>query len=194
MNEITKSEIRKKLGNITQLQDLLFGEQTKEYNQRLDSYSQRLDRLEEDYKKSQLLLDERLEQLEDKLADQISLAINSLEKKIQYLNINHKEEQQKIKQDINSCSQQIDRDTNYIRDSIKTQSKNLKIEIAESKTALNQEIILLKKQINNKLDSSLTELSQGKISRNDLAEVLFELCLKLKEPNSDSEIVPREEN
>ena len=72
MSEITKTEIRQKLGNITQLQELLFGEQTREINQKFDSYGDRLSHLESNYQKLQLVLDERFEELENKLVQQIN--------------------------------------------------------------------------------------------------------------------------
>jgi hypothetical protein len=188
MNEISKSEIRKRLGNITQLQELLFGEQIKAYNQKLDLHQQQLERLEGNYHELQLVMEERLAQLENQLTQQINLLTNSLEKKVQYLNLANQEEQQKTKKKLDSVFQQAEDNINYFQDSIKTQNSNFKTEIATSKIALEQEIRLLKQQITDKLDSSLSTLSTSKISRHDLAEILFELCLKLKEPNLDSQV------
>ncbi len=193
MSEITKTEMREKLGNVKQLQELLFGEQIKEYNQKFDSYYDRINYIESNYKNSQVVLGERLKELEKRLTAQIDLAINSLEKKIQYLNLTSKEEGQQIKQNLDLISQQTRNSIDYLQDSIKNQNNNLKSEIAQTKTALDGEIGLLKQQITDKLNSSLSELSTGKVSRSDLAEVLFELCLKLKDPDISFETPEKEE-
>ena len=186
--------MRAKLGNITQLQELLFGEQTKEYNQKFDSYCDRLNQLETNYQKLQLVMDERFKKLENKLIQQINLANNSLEKKAQYLSVNTKKEQQQIKEELNIFSQQSRDSIDYLQESLKTQNTNLKAEITQAKIATDREIYLLKQQVTDKLNSSLTELSAGKVSRHDLAEVLFELCLKLKEPDTALEEKQEESN
>ena len=54
---MTKAEIRKRLGNITQLQELLFGEQIDEYNFKLEQYQQKLNQLEANTQRSQLVID-----------------------------------------------------------------------------------------------------------------------------------------
>ena len=189
MSEITKAEIRQKLGNIKQLQELLFGEKTKEYDRQINSLQARLDRLESDRHQSQSIIDERLEQLENKLIERINSVSNSLEQKIQYFNTDNKKEQQQIKTDLELVAKQTRDSIDYLQDSIKTQNSNFEAEITQSKVVLNEEMRLVKQQITEKLNSSLSKLSTGKVSRSDLAEVLFEISLKLKNlENKSSEI------
>ncbi|MEM8830281.1 MAG: hypothetical protein AAGE96_13120 [Cyanobacteria bacterium P01_G01_bin.19] len=180
MNEATKAEMREKLGNISQLQDLLFGEHIREYQQRFDLYDEKIKSLEEKNRETQSIIDQRFEQLERKIMREMSLADNSLEKKIQYFNTTYKEEQQQIRKDLEQAAKQNDDSFRYLQDTINTQSSNLKTEIAQSKSAVDEEMRLLKQQINEKLSSSIAELSSGKVSHTDLAEVLFEISLKLK--------------
>ena len=194
MSKITKAEIRQKLGNITQLQELLFGEQTREYDRKLDLYRARLDRLESDCLKSQLSIDKRFKELESKLIERINSATNSLEKKIQYFNTNNKEEQKQIKTNLELVAQQTHDSIDYFQDSIKTQNNNFQAEIIQSKVALDEEMCLLKQQITEKLNNSLSELSSEQVSRSDLAEVLFEICLKLKKSDNELELLTTTKN
>ena len=180
--------MRKRLGNITQLQDLLFGDRAKEYDRKLKQYERRINFLEENSQKLESSLMEGLEELETKLTHQINLVANSLEKKVRYLDLVNKEERQKTKQEIDRITQQASDNLSYLQDNIKNQNNNLKTEINAAKTELEREIKSIRQQINNKLDSSLAELSTGKVSRSDLAEVLFELCLKLKDPETELEL------
>ena len=185
---MNKAEIRQRLGNITQLQELLFGEQTREYDRKLDLYQTRLDRLESDCRKSQIVINERLEELESKLIEQINSVANSLEKKIQYFNTNNKKEREPIQTNLELVAQQTRDSIDYLQKSIKTQNNNFQAEITQSKVALDEEMRILKQQITEKLNYSLSELSTKKISHSDLAEVLFEICLKLKESDNNFEL------
>lgn len=188
MGEMTKAEMRQKLGNISQLQELLFGEQTREYDRKLDLYQAKLEQLESDCQKSQLSIDKRLEELESKLIEQINSAINSLEKKVQSFNTSTKKEQEQIKTNLDLVAQQTRDRIDFLQNSIKTQNNNFIAEITQSKVALDEEMCLLKQQITERLNYGLSELSAGKISRSDLAEVLIEVCLKLKESDQNFEL------
>ncbi|HEY9771880.1 MAG TPA: hypothetical protein V6C71_25840 [Coleofasciculaceae cyanobacterium] len=187
MNEITKAEMRKRLGNITQLQDLLFGEQINQYNHKLEQYNQRLNHLEANSQKFQLLIEERMAQLENKLLHKINAIANS-QRKIKYVNLTAQQEQSKIQQQLDTLSQHSYENIDFLQNSLNAKANSLKMEIAQSKSASDQDLQLLKQQIFEKLESSLTELSTNKVSRGDLAEVLFELCLKLKKTDANLEL------
>ncbi len=188
MNEITKAEMRKRLGNITQLQDLLFGEQINQYNHQLEQYNQRLNHLEANLQKFQLVIEERMVQLENKLLHKISLTDNSLERKIKYVNLTDQENHSKMQQELDALSQHSYENLDFLQNSLNAKVHSLKAEIAQSKSACDHDLQLLKQQIFDKLESNLAELSTNKVSRSDLAEVLFELCLKLKGTDANLEL------
>ena len=188
MNELTKEGMRQRLGNIDQLQELLFGEQIDEYDRKLEEHNQRLNRLETNTAKFQSTITERIEQLENKLLERIDSVANSSETKIKYVNLKTQEEQQKIQQQLNSVSQHSYKNIDFLQDSLNTNVNNLKSEIVRSKSALDRDLQLLKDQIADKLEYNLDKLSNNKVSRDDLAEVLFELCLKLKRSDINLEL------
>lgn len=193
MNQITKAEMRKKLSNITQLQELLFGEQIDEYNHKLEQHNQRLNQLEANSQKFQFVIEERIERLESNLLHKLNSIANSLERKIKYLSLTTKEEQSEIRQELNSLSQHSYDSIDFLQNSLNSYTNSLKTEITESKAASDRDLQLLKQQISEKLESNLSDLSSNKVSRTDLAEVLFELCLKLKGAEADVES-PNAEN
>lgn len=194
MNEITKAEIRKRLGNITQLQELLFGEQIDEYNHKLEQYSQKINQIEANSQKFQQFIEERITQLEKKQILRLNSVANALEKKIKYVNIVAQQEQAKIQEELNSISQHSYKNIDLLQNSINDHKNSLKTEIIETKSDLEQDLQQLKQQIFEKLESNILELSTNKISRSDLAEVLFELCLKLKDTDVNMEFSNCEEN
>ncbi len=194
MNEITKAEMRKRLGNITQLQELLFGEKIEEYNCKLEQYDQKLTQIEANSQKFQLAIEERIANLEKKLIHNINSVTNSLERKIKYLNISAQQEQNKLQQGLDSISQHTYENIDLLQNSISANTNSLKMEINQTKSTLDKDMQLLKQQVFEKLESNLSELSSNKIARGDLAEVLFEICLKLKETDVDLTLSESEEN
>jgi hypothetical protein len=185
MNEITKAEIRKKLGNITQLRDLLVGDRLAEYNYRLEQYHQRLNSLETNLQKSQAAIEARIVQAEKKLLEQINSVASTWEQRIKYSTLKTQAEQDKIQQEVELLSQYSHENLDFLHQSLNTNTNNLKIEITQSKADLDRDLTLFKQQLLSKLETNLAELAQNKISRADLAEVLFELSLKLKDTNAD---------
>ena len=180
MDEITKEEMRKRLGNVTQLQDLLFGEKTKHYDSQLEHYNQRFDKLESDFKTFQSVIDKRLNVIENSLNKKIDSTVNYLAKKIKYLSLINQDETSKLKEAINSLRQDSGNEIHEVRNILDIQVNSLNTEITRTKTSLDRDIQSLKQQLSDQMVKHLSELDRGKVSRSDLAEILFELCLKVK--------------
>ena len=180
MAEITKEEMRNRLGNITQLQELLFGEQIKEYDRKFEQTQKHIDKLESDINEVRLTLEERLVQLEKSLTKEIETAVDSLEKKLKCLSLTTQDETSKLKQELKQTSQTSYNNINSIQESLNSQTNNLKTELVKTKEILDKDIQTLRQQLLEKIEKNLSELSEDKVSRGDLGEVLFELCLKVK--------------
>ncbi len=194
MGEITKAEMRQKLGNVSQLQDLLFGEEKKEFNDKFRQQTQTINNLESKQQEFQLLIEKQLEQLEKQLTLKIDSVSNTLEKKLQYLELTTKDLQAKLQQELDSVSQYSYESIDSLQNNLKIQANDLRTEITQSKANSNRDLELLKQQINERLELSLKQLSTGKVSRSDLAEALFELCLQLKEPSAELESPQNSDN
>ncbi|MDJ0649989.1 MAG: hypothetical protein QNJ60_14945 [Xenococcaceae cyanobacterium MO_188.B19] len=194
MTGITKEEMRRKLGNITQLRELLFGEQIEEYERKFDQSFQHLNQLSTEVKQLEgkfiefrADMRQQLHNLENNLSREISSAVDSLEKKIQYLNLNTRSETKRLHQEIQEVAQSTDQSIEEVTDNLKSQTKYLKDELSQTRNDLEKESQSLKQQLTEKIEKNLVELTDGKVSRTDLAEVLFELCLKIKGTNMVSE-------
>ncbi len=194
MSEITKAEIRQRLGNITQLQELLFGEQIKEYEHKLEQYEQRINQLEFNHQEFKTAIEKQIKELENKLISQIDSTTTAWEKKIQYFYNAAQREQSKTKQELNTLTQHSYRNTDLLQDSMNAYNNSLKSEIIQSKSEIEQTLRLFKQQILEKLELDLFKLSSAKVSRSDLAEVLFDICVQLKETEASSKIIEGKEN
>lgn len=73
MSDITKEEVRERLGNIDQIRDIIFGSHLRDYDHRFD-------RLEADSSLFQQEIRDRLDQLKVGLATELRTATDALEK------------------------------------------------------------------------------------------------------------------
>lgn len=194
MDKITKAEIRQRLGNVSQLRELLFGEQIESYEAKSKEYNYRLNQLEADFHEFKLITEKNLKELENNLVSKINSVANTTEDKISYVNSHNLVEHQKINEELTKISKESYRNIDFLQNSINDHHSSLKQEITQSKSTIDRELQLLKRQVFDKLESSLAELSNTKLSHNDLADVLFELCLKLKDPGASLELHKHDSN
>ena len=180
MTEITKEAMRKRLGNVSQLRDLLLGEKIEEYEANFVQNSKRLDKLESSLIKFQSGVNDRLNKMQESLSKEINTAVDSLQKKIQYLSLTTHEETNKLKQEIEVKSRTAFQNIDTIQNSLRSETSYLKDELFQTRNTLGEDLQDLKQQVLEKLEGNLSELTENKVSRADLAEVLFELCLKVK--------------
>jgi gas vesicle protein len=184
---MNKEEMRQKLGNITQIRELLFGEQIEEYERKFTQVQQQTQDLESSLEALSLNLErfksdteEHLSQLKSSLSEEIKSAMDSLEKKIKYLSVNTYTEVTKINKEIDNKTQNNFQKIELISDRIHTHIKSLKDEANHNQKVLTEDIENLKKQLSETIEKNLSDLTEAKVSRHDFAEMLFELCLKIK--------------
>jgi len=188
MNETTKAEIRSKLGNISLLRELLLGDQIEAYNYQLEEYRLKIESLEENLQESQQAIEKRMTQLEEKLLGKIESVSQDLENSNRYRSLRIQAEQNSLQQKVLALSQYSHESIDLLHQSFNQKTGRLKIDIAQSKIDLDRDLSLFKQELLTKLESSLSELTTAKISRSDLAEILFELCLNLKGQENPTEM------
>ncbi len=176
MTEITQEEMRERLGNIGQIRDLLFGSQMREYEKRFQSLESQISELL-NFKQE---IQERLNKTHDSLNKEIVAVGDSLEKRLKYLSLTTHEELNKINQDKSEFKQKTSVNLADLSKSVNSQFKNIKEELNQTQTKVDTDIDNLKKNIFEALEKHISSLKEVKVSRDDLAEVLFELCIKVK--------------
>jgi uncharacterized protein Yka (UPF0111/DUF47 family) len=125
--------------------------------------------------------------LEKKLLEQINAVASSGEQRSKYYYLKTQSEQHQLQQEFEHLSQSSQENIDLLHQTLNNNTNSLKTEIAQSKSDLERDIILFNQQLSHKLETHLQELTINKISRTDLAEVLLELSLKLKETNPSSD-------
>jgi SMC interacting uncharacterized protein involved in chromosome segregation len=180
MTDMAKEQMRDRLGNIDQIRNLLFGNQIEEYEQRFKSCDSRLDKLESELASFQSEMRDRLTQLQESLSSEIRSGLDSLEKKLKYLSLTTHEEISKLKQAVDSTNKKFSQGIESLDRKVNYQSNFLKNEMTQTREKLEGEFQSLKAQIFAEIEKGMSELKDSKVSRVDMAEILFELCLKIK--------------
>lgn len=179
MENIHIENMRERIGNIDQVRDLLFGHIVKDYERRFGTHAERLGRLEHELSAFQTEVRDRLAQLQESLGGGLN-SQSSLEKQFHYLQATSHEEANRLKSQIGEIEQNANHNLEALRKVLGDRTTALKTELLKSRENLEETIRALEKRVFEEIERDLTSLKADKIARIDLADFLFEVCLKLK--------------
>jgi hypothetical protein len=173
MAEITKEEMRERLGNIDQIRDIIFGAQLREYDNRFDKIDSDLSMMQQD-------IQARIEQVRTVLSTEMRTAVDSLEKKIKSITLNTQEESADLRQQIDRINRKFSSSIEALDEALDSQTGSIRDELSQTRERLSEETRILKTQVFEELDRRFSMLREVKVSRDDMAEILFELGMRLK--------------
>ena len=182
-------KMRERLGNLEQIRELLFGQKIRDYDLFTEECHHRLNRLESDFSAFQNEVRSQLVDIQDSLTEEIHAATDSLEKKnCKYLNLSSQENLSTLQTQLDYDSGEAIKKINALQQSLAERSGGLDRKIAEDRQKLGEELQELRVQVFDTIDREFSQIKDNKLSRADLAEVLFELCLKIKGSESAQEL------
>ncbi len=173
MAELSKEQMRDRIGNLDQIRELLFGQQSREYSDRIEAIESDLDKFKQQ-------MEDHLTQLHKELSDEIQATRNTSEKQLKYLSANSQENTSHLTRSIEENHKKAIARMNSIEQTLNTTSKSLRTELSQTKEELKSDLSKLKQEVDKEIKSNFGELGETKISRDDFAEVLFNMCLKIK--------------
>jgi uncharacterized phage infection (PIP) family protein YhgE len=179
--------VQEPLENIDRVRELLFGHIVSDYEQRFENSVQRLDRLENDLASFQTEIRDRLTQLQDSLTTELRSSFGSLEKQVQYLNLTTHDRNSHLEYQVREIEQKSDSGIESLHQAVASQNNALKTDLLQTREQLEETLRALEKRVFDEIDRDLSAMKDGKISRVDLADLLFELCLKVK----GAELIPK---
>lgn len=180
MADITKEEIRERLGNIDQIRDIIFGSQIREIDTRFNKIESDLSNLQQD-------MQHRLDQVKTVLITEMRASNESLEKKLKSLALTSQEEGADVRQQIDRLNRKFSANVEALDESIDKQTTSLRDDLSQTRDKLQEEVRVLKTQVFDELERRFSLLREVKVSRDDMAELLFELGMRLK----GNEFVPQ---
>lgn len=187
MANINAEEVRDRLGNIDQVRELLFGHIVSDYEQRFQNSLQRIEHLETDLTSFQSEIRNLLSELQESLTSELRSGLSSLEKQVQYLTFTSQEQTHHLQYRLHEIEQKSDGGVESLHKIVTSQTNALKTDLLQTREQLEASLRALERRVFDEIDKDLSSMKDGKISRVDLADLLFELCLKVK----GAEFIPK---
>lgn len=173
MNDETQANLRDRLGNIDQIRDILFGSQLRDYTSRLDQLETNLSVLQQE-------LRDRADELKQVLSTELQASVDAMEKKLKALGIKDEEAKNDISLQVDRLNKRLSSNVERLDEAIDGQTVSLRDDLLSSREKLQEDILSLRNQIFEELEKRIGALTDAKLARADLAEILFELGLRLK--------------
>ncbi len=176
MNNQSTEDLRKRLGNVDQIRDLLFGSTFAEYEQRLLQYDQQLKQMNTRLTELNTETSDRLNRLRSDLSSEMQVGFEKLNSQVHQLQLNNTEHSRKSQSIEQRCGHEIE----SVKQSLTDQTQFLKKDLIQTRLQMQEEIVGLSEKLTQALYSEVANVRKEKLSQVNLADILFELCLKLK--------------
>ncbi len=179
MGEITRDEIRERLGNIDQIRDIIFGAHLREYTSRLDKAELDISTMQQDVR-------DRLGELKSVLVVELRTAVEAIDKRLKNITASTQEETADLRQQFDRINRKFTNNIETLDETVEAQRVTLRNELAQTRDSLQSDNRELRSLVLEELDRHFSILRGEKLSKDDMAELLFELGMRLK----GSEFVP----
>jgi len=173
MGEISKDEMRERMGNIELIRDIIFGPKLQDYDGRFDQLESAFSLLEKEMR-------DRTEQIKADCLSELRASVNSIEQKIKSLSFTSQKDNADIRQLVDRSYKSFSTSLESIDQTVVSQTSSIRKELLETREKLQEDTQNLKSQISDELERRLSRLTDAKLSRDDLADILFELGLRIK--------------
>ncbi|MBD0347470.1 MAG: hypothetical protein ICV63_22145 [Coleofasciculus sp. Co-bin14] len=173
MGEITKEEMRDRMGNIELIRDIIFGPKLQEYDARLEKLEATISSLEKEMR-------DRTQQAKTESLAELRTAVESLEEKITSLSFTSQKDNADIRQLVEQTYRNFSSSLESIDKTVVSQTGSIRKELSETREKLQEDTRSLKSQVFDELEKRFALLQDAKLSRNDIAEMMFELGLRIK--------------
>lgn len=173
MRDITQEEMRERMGNIDLIRDIIFGPKLQEYDSRIDKLESNLSLLEKE-------MHDRIEQVKTDCLTELRSSVESLEQQIKSLSFTAQKDNADLRQLIDRTYQNFSSSLESLDKTLVSQTTSIRKEVSETREKLQDDTRNLKSQIFEELEKRFSMLANAKVSRNDMADILFELGLRLK--------------
>ncbi len=173
MAEISKDEIRERLGNIDQIRDIIFGAHLREYNSRLEKLENQLAESIQDIR-------ERNQELKVAFTNDLRASLEAIDKRLKTLSTISQEETADLRQQVDRLNRKFSGSLEQLDETVAEHKMELHDEIADTRDKLQFDIRELKNFLLEELERHVSMMQEVKVSKDDMAELLFELGMRLK--------------
>lgn len=180
MSQVTKEDVRERLGNVDQIRDIIFGAQTRDYDNRFTKMESDISKLQQEMRSS-------MEQLKTSFSVELKVAVEALDKRLKSLTLNTQEETADLRSSLDRVNRKFTSSIQTLDQALDAQTNSIREELTESKDLLQEDITALRDLMLEELERRFSDLRENKVSRDDMAETLFALGMKIK----GTELIPK---
>ncbi|MBE9129544.1 MULTISPECIES: hypothetical protein [unclassified Coleofasciculus] len=173
MSEISREQMRERLGNIDQIRDIIFGAQLREYDSRIDKIESNLILIQQEMR-------ERIEQNKTIYLTELRSALDSIEKKIKSISMTIQNENSDVKQTIDLVNKKFSSSIEALDQTVEQQTTSLQKELSDTRETLQDDVRNLRAHVFEELERRFSMMTNTKIAKDDMAEILFEVGLRIK--------------
>ncbi|MGD1715828.1 hypothetical protein [Dapis sp. BLCC M172] len=184
MADLTKEEMRERLGNIDKIRDIIFGSKLREYENRFDKLESEVSLVKQE-------IQNQIEQVKNAFSTELQATVDSMDQKIRSINLslqNNQEDIGETKEQIERVNRKITTTKEALDKIIDNQTISLQDKLSKTREKLENDVSNLKTQIFEQLEKQFSLLQDGKVSRDDLAEIMFEVGMRMKKTELMTEL------
>ncbi len=163
----------KNANNVDQIRDLIFGSQIKEFEEKFTQLHATLHVIEEKITKAH-------NTSYDKLQKETERALEAIEKKIDNLATSTQKERNKLKEFIDTADDTLQNQLTNQKDEFATKLKILKENAADERREMLENMQAMRSEIQSALEVGLSSLSEDKLSRDSMAQMLLDVAMKIQ--------------
>lgn len=163
----------KNVNNVDQIRDLIFGNQIKDFEAQFNKLNDTLKVLESKMTKA-------FNESHTKLQKETERALEVLEKKVDNLSTSTQKERTKLKELIDSTDENLHEQMINQKDEFASKLKILKENIADDSKKMVENMTTMQQEIQATLDKGLAGLSDDKLSRDSMAQMLLDVAMKIQ--------------
>ncbi|MEO1429850.1 MAG: hypothetical protein AAFV71_12445 [Cyanobacteria bacterium J06633_8] len=179
MTQMLREEVRERLGNIDQIRDIIFGAQIREYETRFGKLESEISLLQQEMRS-------HVEQLKVSFTAELKAGFDNLEKKLKLFNLNNEEEAADLRLSVDRLNRKFSNSVQSLDEELDAQTKSIREDVSQTRVQLEEEVLALRDLVLEEIEQRFSNLRQAKVSKDDMAETLFALGMRLK----DKEFIP----
>jgi len=161
------------LGNVEQIREIIFGSQLREFNKRFEQMELRLTQLQEQ-------MEERLREQQTTLQNEIANHSELTETKLKNLSTLSKEEREALRDELSRLDKRTTIAVESLGEEHETKLSLIKKEMQSAALQVKEEVEALKAAMSRELQARIGDVTEAKVSRDIMAETLFEMAMKIK--------------
>jgi hypothetical protein len=180
MSQMTKDDVRERLGNIDQIRDIIFGTQIRDYDNHFT-------KLEKDISMMQQEMRAQFEQIKANFSAELKATTETMEKKLKTLSLTTQEEAADLRSSFDRVNRKFSSSFQTLDEELDTQTNSIREELFQTKGKLQEDIAGLRDLVLQELEERFGTLTEDKVSKEDIAETLFALGMRIR----GTEFIPK---